>query len=238
VACRFGCRAPAGPSSVRLARATATSEKARGRGRGLLRGCGWGASRAASQGGTAAETEAGQPGTRCERWQCACAAASTPRQATGNRGRTRRRGTGKRITREIIAHYKKTSCFVYTFYLAVGVGLSLSPFHLANTYNSIVGDTCDVSVPRDSFVKITRKTSANFAPLNSSIAFRDLRLGGCLQAPGLHAPARAQSPTRNTRIKRRKFRRSFWGPGSGVYVPHTSECTVRALCMIVDWRDT
>ena len=47
--------------------------------------------------------------------------------------------------------------------------------------------------------------------LNSSVAFRDLRLGGCLPGRSWQAPARAQSPTCNTRIKRRNFRRSFWG---------------------------
>ena len=50
---------------------------------------------------------------------------------------------------------------------------------------------------------------------------------------GLQAPARAQSPARNTRIKRRKFRRGFVGyfdvPGSEVY---TSEFTVRAHCQL------
>ena len=98
------------------------------------------------------------------------------------------------------------------------------------TRKSIVGDSCDVSVPRDSSVKITPKIPAKFASLNSSIAFGDLRLGGCLRAPCSQAPARAQSPARNTRIKRRKIRRSFWGyldvPGSGVFTP---EFTVRAL---------
>ena len=78
-------------------------------------------------------------------------------------------------------------------------------------------------------VKITPKTSANFASLNSSIAFGDLRLGGCLRTPRPQAPARAQSPARNTRIKRRKIRMDFVGyfdvPGSGVF---TSEFTVRA----------
>ena len=33
----------------------------------------------------------------------------------------------------------------------------------------------------------------------------------CLRAPGPQAPARAHSPTRNTHIKRRKIRGSFWG---------------------------
>ena len=60
-------------------------------------------------------------------------------------------------------------------------------------------------------VEITRKTSAKIASLNSSIAFGGLRLGGCLRGPPSQAPARAQSPTRNTRIKRRKFRVTFWG---------------------------
>ena len=74
-------------------------------------------------------------------------------------------------------------------------------------------------------VEITPKILAKFASLNSSIAFGDLRLGGCLQAP-----ARAQSPARNTRIKRRKIREDFVGyfdvPESEVYTP---EFTVRAL---------
>ena len=60
-------------------------------------------------------------------------------------------------------------------------------------------------------VEISPKTSSKIASLNSSIAFGDLRLGGCLRGPPPQAPARAQSPTRNTRIKRRKFRRGFWG---------------------------
>ena len=89
--------------------------------------------------------------------------------------------------------------------------LPIHPFHLANTYNSIVGDTCDVSVPRDSFVKITRKTSANFAPLNSSIARGALRSRRCLRRRPPQAPAESQVSKRNTRIKRRKFRRGFWG---------------------------
>ena len=88
---------------------------------------------------------------------------------------------------------------------------SLSLRFIRQTRKSIVGDSCDVSVPRDPSVKITPKTSANFASLNSSIAFGDLRLGGCLRAPCSQAPARAQSPARNTRIKRRKIRKSFWG---------------------------
>ena len=135
--------------------------------------------------------------------------------------------TKSMIMREIIAHYKKTSCFVYIFFL-IGYG-ALSLRFIWQTRKSIVGDTCDVSVPRDSSVKITPKIPAKFASLNSSIAFGDLRLGGCLRAPCSQAPARAQSPARNTRIKRRKIRRSFWGyfdvPGSEVY---TSEFTVRA----------
>ena len=83
--------------------------------------------------------------------------------------------------REIIAHYKKTSCFVYIFFL-IGYG-ALSLRFIWQTRKSIVGDTCDVSVPRDSSVKITPKIHANFASLNSSIAFGDLRLGGCLRRP-------------------------------------------------------
>ena len=83
-------------------------------------------------------------------------------------------------------------------------------------------------------VEITPKILANFASLNSSIAFGDLRLGGCLRGPPPQAPARAQSPTRNTRIKRRKIRGGFVGyfdvPESEVYTP---EFTVRALIVIV-----
>ena len=117
--------------------------------------------------------------------------------------------TKSMIMREIIAHYKKTSCFVYIFFL-IGYG-ALSLRFIWQTRKSIVGDTCDVSVPRDSSVKITPKIPAKFASLNSSIAFGDLRLGGCLRGPPSQAPARAQSPARNTRIKRRKFREDFWG---------------------------
>ena len=93
--------------------------------------------------------------------------------------------------------------------------------------------TCPPSTPS---VKITPKILAKIASLNSSIAFGDLRLGGCLQAPGLQAPARAQSPTRNTRIKRRKIRMDFWFfldvPESEVYTLYPritwhSECAMR-----------
>ena len=83
-------------------------------------------------------------------------------------------------------------------------------------------------------VKITPKILAKFASLNSSIAFGDLRLGGCLRGPPSQAPARAQSPARNTRIKRRKIRRSFVGyfdvPESRVFTP---EFLVRALTVTV-----
>ena len=110
----------------------------------------------------------------------------------------------------------------------IGYG-ALSLRFIWQTRKSIVGDTCDVSVPRDSSVKITPKIPAKFASLNSSIAFGDLRLGGCLRGPPSQAPARAQSPARNTRIKRRKIRMDFVGyfdvPGSGVFTP---EFTVRA----------
>ena len=61
-------------------------------------------------------------------------------------------------------------------------------------------------------VEITPKTSAN-----------------CLRGRAPQAPARAQSPARNTRIKRRKFRRYFVGyfdvPESRVF---TSEFLIRA----------
>ena len=93
------------------------------------------------------------------------------------------------------------------------------------------GKTCSLHVTPS--VEITPKIRAKIASLNSSIAFGDLRLGGCLRRPPPQAPARAQSPTRNTRIKRRKFREDFVGyfdvPGSEVY---TSEFTVRALLSI------
>ena len=95
-------------------------------------------------------------------------------------------------------------------------------------YSSRDGENMLSSCPRS--VEITPKTSANFASLNSSIAFGDLRLGGCLRGRPSQAPARAQSLTRNTRIKRRNFRRSFVGyfdvPGSRVYC--TPEFLVRA----------
>jgi len=115
-------------------------------------------------------------------------------------------------------------------------------------YSSRDGENMLSSCPPP--VEITPKTSAKIASLNSSFAFGDLRLGGCLRGPPPQAPARAQSPTRNTRIKRRKFRRGFVGyfdiPESEVY---TSEFTVRALwcnrrycmyvpgtvCMCVSW---
>ena len=93
------------------------------------------------------------------------------------------------------------------------------------------GKTCSLHVPPP--VKITPKILAKIASLNSSIAFGDLRLGGCLRGPPPQAPARAQSPTRNTRIKRRNFRTDFVGyfdvPESEVYTP---EFTVRALYKI------
>jgi hypothetical protein len=69
------------------------------------------------------------------------------------------------------------------------------------------GKTCSLHVPPP--VEITPKILAKIASLNSSIAFGDLRLGGCLRTPCPQAPARAQSPARTTRIKRRKFRKDF-----------------------------
>ena len=82
------------------------------------------------------------------------------------------------------------------------------------------GKTCSLHVTPP--VEITPKILAKIASLNSSIAFGDLRLGGCLQARGLQAPARAQRPTRNTRIKRRNFRGSFWGHTRIKVFYHTS----------------
>ena len=129
----------------------------------------------------------------------------------------------------INTYYNKTSCFVYIFFIWLWCG-ALTLRFIWQTRKSIVGDTCDISVPRDSSVKITPKPPANFASLNSSIAFGDLRLGGCLRAPGPQAPARAQSPARNTRIKRRKIREDFVGYfGIRESEVYTSEFTVRAL---------
>ena len=95
-------------------------------------------------------------------------------------------------------------------------------------YSSRDGENMLSSCPPS--VKITPKILAKFASLNSSIAFGDLRLGGCLRGRPSQAPARAQSLTRNNRTKRRKFRRSFVGyfdvPELEVYTP---EFTVRAL---------
>ena len=94
-------------------------------------------------------------------------------------------------------------------------------------YSSRDGENMLSSCPPP--VEITPKTSAKIASLNSSIAFGDLRLGGCLRRQPPQTPARAQSPTRNTRIKRRNFRTDFVGyfdvPESEVYTP---EFTVRA----------
>ena len=93
--------------------------------------------------------------------------------------------------------------------------------------------SCPPSTPS---VEITPKTPAKFASLNSSIAFGDLRLGWCLRKRFPQAPARAQSPTRNTRIKRRKIRMDFWFfldvPESEVYTLYPritwhSECAMR-----------
>ena len=75
-------------------------------------------------------------------------------------------------------------------------------------------------------VEITPKSHAKIASLNSSIAFGDLRLGGCLRTPCPQAPARAQSPARNTRIKRRKIRRDFVGHFD---VPESEVCTPEFL---------
>ena len=59
-------------------------------------------------------------------------------------------------------------------------------------------------------IKITHKILANFASLNSSIARGALRSRRCLRARGPQAPAESQVSKRNTRIKRRKFRKDFW----------------------------
>ena len=103
-------------------------------------------------------------------------------------------------------------------------------------YSSRDGENSSLHVTPS--VKITPKILAKIASLNSSIAFGDLRLGGCLRGPPPQAPARAQSPTRNTRIKRRNFRTDFVGyfdvPESEVYtlIYLTPEFTVRALLII------
>ena len=87
--------------------------------------------------------------------------------------------TKSMIMREIIAHYKKTSCFVYIFFL-IGYG-ALSLRFIWQTRKSIVGDSCNVSVPRDPSVKITPKILAKFASLNSSIAHGALHSRRCLR---------------------------------------------------------
>ena len=59
--------------------------------------------------------------------------------------------------------------------------------------------------------KITHKILASFASLNSSIARRALRSRRCLRGRPSQAPAESQVSKRNTRIKRRNFRKDFWG---------------------------
>jgi hypothetical protein len=129
--------------------------------------------------------------------------------------------TGKmhafRIYRLLISHFLKKKSGKMPFFVFI------DPYRTRPG----TGETCSLHVTPP--VEITPKIPAKFASLNSSFAFGDLRLGGCLRTPRPQAPARAQSPTRNTRIKRRKFRRGFVGyfdiPESEVY---TSEFTVRA----------
>ena len=100
---------------------------------------------------------------------------------------------------------------MYIFFL-IGCGCgALSLRFIRQTRKSIVGDTCDVFVPRDPSVKITPKILAKFASLNSSIARGALRSRRCLRTRRPQAPAESQVSKRNTRIKRRKIRGSFWG---------------------------
>ena len=102
-------------------------------------------------------------------------------------------------------------------------------------YSSRDGENMLSSCPPS--VKITPKILAKFASLNSSIAFGDLRLGGWLRTPCPQAPARAQSPTRNTRIKRRKFREDFVGyfgireSEVYVYLRIYGSCSIYTVCM-------
>ena len=67
-------------------------------------------------------------------------------------------------------------------------------------------EKCHFSYPP---VEITPKILANFASLNSSIAFGDLRLGGCLRTPCPQAPARAQSPRAILELSDANFARIF-----------------------------
>ena len=89
-------------------------------------------------------------------------------------------------------------------------------------YSSRDGENMLSSCPPS--VEITPKIPAKFASLNSSIAFGDLRLGGCLRRP---PPPHAQY----SRIKRRKFCGSFWGyfdfPGSGLKEKGTTIETIK-----------
>ena len=71
------------------------------------------------------------------------------------------------------------------------------------------GKTCSFHVTPP--VEITPKTAAKFASLNSSIAREALRSRRCLRGRPSQASAESQVSKRNTRIKRRKIRGSFWG---------------------------
>ena len=125
-----------------------------------------------------------------------------------------------RIYRLLISHFLKKKTWKNTIFRIY------RPLPYSSRDGENMLSSCPPSTPS---VKITPKIRAKFASLNSSIAFGDLRLGGCLRGPPPQAPARAQSPARNTRIKRRKIRGSFVGyfdvPESRVFTP---EFLVRA----------
>ena len=97
----------------------------------------------------------------------------------------------------------------------------IDPYRTRPATGKTFSSVCHSVRPNVKRLQKNPKIPAKFASLNSSIAFGDLRLGGCLRGPPTQAPARAQSPTRNTRIKRRKTRKDFVGyfdvPESEVY---------------------
>ena len=95
-------------------------------------------------------------------------------------------------------------------------------------YSSRDGENMLSSCPPP--VEITPKIRAKIASLNSSIARRALRSRWCLRGRPPQAPAESQVSKRNTRIKRRNFRKDFWG-----YFDGRSR---RRTCMYtVTWRE-
>ena len=59
--------------------------------------------------------------------------------------------------------------------------------------------------------------------------------GGCLRRPPPQAPARAQSPTRNTRIKRRNFRADFCGYSYSKYFDVNKFSRIRVFYLKNVW---